>query len=120
MFASAGIVQFRVAALAPNVPARNQSDPRCPIMQLAPVGSASGLSFAGMDNAHCHQVSARCLYDCDWANTACDGINAPAATVTTATRIVRIVFMLLTCARCVYTHLPARPHPSLLREGPLS
>src|SRR5215475_15961463 len=55
-----GIEQSRVALPPKNAPPRNQSEPRWPTMQSAPVASFNGLTSVGIESAHCHHCGVNC------------------------------------------------------------
>src|ERR1051326_2565862 len=49
-----GTEHVRFAVPPKKAPAKNQTESRCPTMQLSPLLSSIGFTEVGIDNAHCH------------------------------------------------------------------
>src|SRR5438552_7096676 len=64
----------RVAVPPPKMPARNQSEPRCPTTQSSPVASSCGFTDVGIERAHCHHSALSFLRD---EESALAGLTGP-------------------------------------------
>src|SRR5262245_35175595 len=79
----------------PTLPARNQTRPLWLTAANCPVVSVSGFSEAGVSNAHCHQVVARCEAGGYWASVTFATIVKASAKAPVLIFIRNVVFMCL-------------------------